>query len=321
MLPLPSYHWCYTGHYLDNMEWDKDFAKLHFIVFLWGFTAILGLLITIPSVEMVFYRTLLSALALFLLLRYRKRSFKIRWRSILLIFVTGTMIAAHWILFFVSARVSTASICLAGMATCSLWTSLFEPLVNRRSVKIYEVVLALVIIGGLYIIFSFEFNHALGLLLAVLSAMFSAIFTVINGRLAHQYNPYMITMYEMVAACLSIAIFFPFYLEYFSPSQSLQLIPTFSDWIYILILALVCTVYAFSVSVEIMKRISAYAVNLTVNLEPVYGIILALIFFGEKEQMNYQFYIGTFIILLAVLSYPIINRKLKRKALDTDTLR
>ena len=303
------------------MKIEKDYVKLHFIVFLWGFTAILGLLITIPPVEMVFYRTLLAAMALYIILTVGKRSLKLTRRAAGVIFITGVMIAVHWILFFLSARISTASVCLAGMATTTLWTSFFEPVVNKRSIKIFEVVLGLVIIGGLYIIFSFEFDHTLGLILAILSAMFGAMFSVINGRLTHRYDPYVITMYEMGAACLSIVFFFPFYKIFFSETRALQLIPTGLDWVYLAILALACTVYAFSVSVEIMKRLSAYAVNLTINLEPVYGIILALIIFGDKEKMNLQFYIGTIVILLAVLSYPLINKRFKRKALEADNLR
>lgn len=303
------------------MNIEKDYIKLHFIVFLWGFTAILGLLISIPPVEMVFYRTLIAALALFALLTAVKKPLIVPRRAFLIIFFTGALIAAHWILFFLSARVSTAYVCLAGMATCTLWTSFFEPLVNRRSVKFFEVGLGFIIIGGLYVIFSFEFDHTLGLLLAILSAMLAAIFSVINGRLTHSFNPYVITMYEMAGACLSIIIFFPFYIRFFAEGQALQLTVNAEDILYLLILALICTVYAFSVSVEIMKRISAYAVNLTVNLEPVYGIILALIFFGDKEKMNPQFYLGTAIILIAVLSYPLFNRYYKRKALDTDNLR
>ena len=300
---------------------NSDYIRLHFIVFIWSFTAILGLLISIPPVEMVFFRTLIAAVTLLVLLFIFGRSLKLPRRSFLIIVFTGTVIAAHWILFFLSARVSNASICLAGMATCTLWTSLFEPLVNRRSFKFFEIALGLVIIAGLYVIFRFEFNHALGLLLAVLSAMLGAIFSVINGRLTHSHDPYVITMYEMAGACMSILLFFPFYSHFMAGGYTLQLIPTFEDWWYLSILAIICTVYAFSVSVEIMKRISAYAVNLTVNLEPVYGIILALLIFGDKERMNPQFYVGTSIILIAVLSYPLLNKRYNRKALDIDNLR
>jgi len=302
------------------MSQTKDYIKLHFIVWIWGFTAILGLLISIPSVEIVFYRTLLAFIALGLLLHFRKRNFSLGHNEILKILSTGVLIAAHWILFFAAARVSTASVCLAGMATCSLWTSFIEPAFNKRRINMVEVLLGLVVIVGLYVIFRFEFDHALGLTMAVLSAFLSALFTVINGQFIKKHNPFMITFYEMIGACLGTALFFPIYMAYFSDG-ALNLSPTPLDWLYLAILAGVCTVYAYSISVELMKRISAFVINLTVNLEPVYGIILAVLIFGEKEQMASGFYVGTLIILSAVLSYPLINRYRKRKAMQVDHLR
>ncbi|ELR70520.1 Putative permease [Fulvivirga imtechensis AK7] len=303
------------------MSTTKDYLKLHFIVWIWGFTAILGLLITIPSVEIVWYRTMLAFMALGVVLHFRKHNFLLGYKEVLKILGTGFIIAAHWILFFAAARVSTASVCLAGMATCSLWTSFVEPWVNKRSIKLFEVILGLVVIGGLYIIFRFEFNHALGLAMAVVSAFLAALFSVINGQLTKKHNPYMITFYEMLGAFLGTSVFFPIYITFFAEDGMLQLVPTAMDWLYLLVLAVICTVYAFSVSVELMKRISAFVVNLTVNLEPVYGIVLAVLVFGEKEQMQPGFYLGTFIILLSVLAYPVINKRLKRKALEVDNLR
>ena len=297
-----------------------DYLKLHFIVLIWGFTAILGLLISIPAVEIVFYRTLIASSTLALILYFRKFNFRIGGKQVLKILGTGVLIAAHWILFFAAARVSTASVCLAGMATCSLWTSFLEPLLNRKKVKAFEVVLGLIVISGLYVIFRFEFNHALGLFMALVSAALAALFSVINGKLTQRHNPYMITFYEMLGACIGTVAFFPIYKTYYSP-EGLNLIPTSMDWLWLAILAIICTVYAFSVSVELMKRVTAFVVNLTVNLEPVYGIILAVIIFGEKEEMKPGFYLGTFIILLSVLAYPVINRYYKRKALPLDNLR
>ena len=292
------------------MSTAKDYIQLHFIVFLWGFTAILGLLISIPSVEIVFWRTLLAAAGLGVLLLLRKRDFKIGFVEGLKIGGTGVLISLHWILFFASARVSTASVCLAGMATCSLWTSLLEPILFKRSIKLFEVMLGTVVIIGLYVIFRFEFDHALGLTMAIVSAILSALFSVLNAKFTHRLNPYMITFYEMLGACLGTVLFFPLYTGLFSDA-GLKLLPKGLDWVYILILALVCTVYAYSISVELMKRMTAFVVNLAVNLEPVYGIILALIIFGEKEQMQPGFYLGTAIILLSVLAYPILNRLFK----------
>jgi len=299
----------------------KDYLQLHFIVLLWGFTAILGKLITIPAVELVFYRTLLAAFFLWMLLFLRRRQFTIGRQEILKTTATGLLIAAHWILFFVSARIATVSICLVGMSTVALWTSILEPIMTGKAFKWYEVVLGLVVIIGLYIIFHFEFDHALGLLLAVVSAILAAVFTILNAGFTRKHNPYMITFYEMFGACVGTALFFPVYSNYLSESGVLRLTPTALDWLFLLILALACTVYAYSVSVELMKRISAFMMNLTINLEPVYGIILAVIIFGDQERMTSGFYLGAAMILVCVLAYPLLNKFFGSKTLGLDNLR
>ena len=298
----------------------KDYLTLHFIVLIWGFTAILGLLIKIPSVEVVFYRTLIASLGLFVVLKFWKRPLRINSsKNIWIILGTGGLIAAHWILFFLSARISNASVCLAGMATCSLWTSLIEPISQGRKIKGFEVLLSIIAFIGIGVIFNVEFEYLLGLLTAVLSAFIASVFTVINGRLTKTYDPYVITFYEMVGACAATAMFFPIYSTYFV--DGLLLNPSTSDWLYLSVLAVICTVYAYSISVELMKRLSAFSINLVVNLEPVYGIILALIIFGDSEEMSPGFYLGTLLILTSVLLYPLLNKRYKKKALSTDIIR
>ena len=295
----------------------KDFLQLHFIVMLWGFTAILGVLISIPAVEMVFYRTLLAAAGLYVLLRYRGLqlwSGKGPMGSMLL---TGILIAAHWILFFAAARVSSVSICLAGMATGSLWTSILEPLVMRRPFKWYELFLGGVVILGLYVIFRFEFDHALGLSMAIASAFLSSAFTVINSRLTQHHNHFLITFWEMIGACLAIILFFPVYTMTLAEGGVLMLGLNWVDVACLLALALVCTVYAYSVSVELQKRLSAFTVNLTVNLEPIYGILLAILIFKEHKQLTTGFFMGTLIILSAVLIYPVLVRLERKRQLHT----
>lgn len=299
----------------------KDYLHLHFLVLIWGFTAILGLLISIPAVEVVFYRTLMAAAGLGILMHFRKLTFYVGKGGIIRMLLTGALIAGHWILFFASARVSTASVCLAGMATTSFWTSFLEPLVLKKRIKWYEVFLGLVVVAGLYIIFHFEFNHALGLAMALASAFLAALFTVINARFVRHHHHFQITFYEMVGACLSIILFFPIYMLSLAEGNMLQLSMTTTDFLYVSILAIICTVYAYSASIELMKKISAFSVNLTVNLEPVYGIILAVIIFGDKEKMAPGFYIGASIILLSVLAHPMLNKMYHRKYLETDTLR
>lgn len=293
----------------------KDFAKLHFIVFLWGFTAIIGKELSISAADVVLYRTGLAALVVGGFMIIRKLSFQFEPKVIAQFSITGLVIAMHWFLFFESARVSNVSISLAGMATTTLWTSLVEPIITRKSVKPIEVLLGLIVIGGLYVIFRFEFDNALGLTLAVLSALLSAIFSVLNAGFAKKHSEYAITFYEMLAACIAIAIFIPIYKVNFLKEVAGYAIPTLSDWGLIIILAIVCTVYAFSASVELMKRVSAFAVNLTINLEPVYGILMALLIYGEREQMSGGFYYGTLIIIAAVFSYPIIRRRQRKREL------
>ena len=292
----------------------KDYIHLHFLVLIWGFTAILGLLITIPSVEVVFYRTLIASATIGVwIFFFKKKISQPKGRSIVKITLTGFVIAAHWILFFAAAKVSNASVCLAGLSTTTLWTSFIEPIIFKRKIKYYEVLLGLVIMLGLYVIFQFDFNHQLGLMMGIGSAFLAALFSVINGKFTRKHDPYHITFYEMLGACLGTIIFMPFYLKFFSETGKLELALNLSDLGYILILALVCTVYAFSASVELLKRITVFMSNLTINLEPVYGIILVLLFFGEKEKMGGGFYLGTSIILVAILSYPLLNRIFKRK--------
>lgn len=290
----------------------KDYLMLHLIVLIWGFTAILGLLISLPAIELVFYRTLIASVGVAAIFLIKKKSLLLPFDQMIKVVAVGFVIALHWILFFWSARVSTASVCLAGMATTSLWTAFVEPVFNRTKIKWYEVGLGLMVISGLLVIFSFETGYWLGICMALGSAFLAAVFSVLNSRLAHRHSPYQITFYEMAGACLFTVLFMPVY-TYFLTDQGLQLIWQGYDWFWLLILGGICTVYAFSVSVELMKRLSVFSINLTINLEPVYGIVLAVLIFGESEKMTPQFYIGTGIILVSVLAYPVFNYWNKRR--------
>ena len=303
------------------MATTKDYLHLHFIVVVWGFTAILGLLISIPAWEMVFYRTLIAFLVLGMVLYFRGIPLIINYKDLLKIFFTGLLMGAHWVFFFASARVSTASVSLVGFATLAFWTSLFEPWIIKRKIRWIEVLLGLLVLLGLYIIFSFEFNYAWGLVLAIISAILAALFTVINSTFIKKHHPLLIMFYEMIGACMGIVIFSPIYINYFSPHPTLQLHIQPLDWLYIGILSLVCTVYAYSASIYLMKKISPFTISLTVNLEPVYGIILAVMIFGEKEKMTTTFYLGTVIILISVFIYPVLTRYLAGKKLKTDLMR
>ncbi len=292
---------------LDSQN-RKSYLHLHLLVLIWGFTAIVGLLVSVTPVILVFYRTIISAIALAILLLFRKMLFtKLKREEVIKMLLIGILLGAHWISFFAAARISTASVCLAGMATTSLWTSLIEPLVYKRPIKPLEVFLGLMAFSGLYVVFSFELDHALGLGVAVFSAILAATFTVANSKLVKKHSAMVITFYEMIGASLVSLIFGAVY--YFnSPANSISIVPLLSDWPWILFLALVCTVYASTMATQLMKYFTPYLVNLTINLEPVYGITLAFLIFGEKERMTDGFYYGTLIIILAVLLYPVLSR-------------
>lgn len=293
------------------MATTTDYLKLHFVVFLWGFTAIIGKLVTIPSVEMVFYRTLLAAIGMCAVIIVMRGSFKVSSSDLIKLILTGFIVAFHWITFFASGRISNPSTSLVGFATCSLWAALLEPLVKKSKIQVVEVGLGVVVIIGLYIIFSFNFQYPLGLFLGILSGLTCAIFAVINSQLVSRVSSLTITFYEMIGACLGVVIFLPFYKNQWALDGVLRLVPTLTDWMWIGILSLVCSVYAYAVAINLTRKLSVFFIQLTLNLEPVYGIILALFVFGEQEVMNWNFYLGTVVILGAVLAYPLVKNKLK----------
>jgi len=278
---------------------------------LWGITSILGMEISMPTTDVVLYRTGIAALALLILMKFRKQSIKLEKSDLIKILCTGMIVATHWVLFFESARVSTVSVCLAGMATVTFWTSLLEPILGKRKVKVFEVALGLVAVVGIAIIFQFEFDNALGLILAIAAAFLSAFFYVLNSHYTKKHSPYVITFYEMIGACFTLLIFIPIYQTTILNTDVGYAIPTTRDIGFLLVLSLACTVYAFAESVELMRRISAFMVNLSINLEPIYGIIMAVLIYGDKEKMSSGFYWGTLIILASVLGYPWLNKRFR----------
>jgi drug/metabolite transporter (DMT)-like permease len=286
----------------------SDYLKLHFIVLLWGSTAVLGKLISIPAVEMVFYRTLLATIGMLLLIILTRGQLKVSFRDFLKLILVGLLVGAHWIAFFASGQISTASVSLVGFATASLWTAILEPLTNKRRIQFLEIGLGIFVLIGLYIIFHFDFAFYWGLFLGILSGLLLAIFAVVNSHLVKRIPSATITLYEMAGAFIFCSAFLPLYQNYWAVDHLLRLSPTALDWLYISILAIVCSVYAYSLSVELMKRVSVFVIQLTLNLEPVYGIIMAVWLLGEGKYLNTSFYFGTAIILAAVFFYPLLKR-------------
>lgn len=291
------------------MATRPDYIKLHFIVFLWGFSAILGKLVTIPAVEMILHRGILAAAGMAIVIFATRGTFQVGRVDLVKLILIGFIVALHWVTFFGSARVSNVSVSLVGFATNSLWTAMLEPWFNKTRVKKFELLLGLVVLFGLYVIFSFDFQYKLGLFFSIIAGLTSALFSIFNSRMVRTISAYTITFYEMIGIVIGLTLFLPVYKFTWAENHTLQLIPSLWDWLYIGLLAGVCSVYAYSTAVELMKKVSVFLIQLSLNLEPVYGIIMAVIIFGDKEKMGLSFYAGTLIILTAVLLYPFLKRR------------
>jgi len=276
----------------------KNNLHLHLLVFIAGFTAILGELITIEAISLVWYRMLIAGILMYLYLRFTRTSTKISLKVIFKFLIAGVIIALHWITFFASIKAANISIALAMFSTGAFFAALIEPFFFNRKIIWYEILFGIIVVFGVYLIIDSEIKYLTGILLGISSAFFSSLFAVINGRFVENYRASVISFYEFIGGILFISsyLFFAetgFSYDFFMLSST--------DWIYLLILASICTAYAFIGSVHVMKLISPYTVVLTYNLEPIYGIILAILFFGESEIMSANFYYGAILILLTVL--------------------
>lgn len=275
----------------------KNQLHLHFIVFIWGFTAILGALISIDAVPLVWYRVLLAFVALFLFLKFRKVSFNENWADLLRLAFGGLLVALHWVTFFHAIKISTVSTTLITLSSSAFFVVLIKPFFERKKFQMYELLLALMAILGFVIIFRSETLYKTGILFALLSAFLVALFSVLNSRFIQKYSGGKIAFYELFFAWIFLSVVLLFEGEI---SMSLLKVSR-SDWIYLLVLALICTAYPFVVATNLLKKMSPFTIVLTNNLEPVYGIILALIIFGDKEMMSPEFYLGALVILSSVL--------------------
>ncbi len=293
------------------MRNDKllNYLHLHFIVFIWGFTAVLGALISLEAIPLVWYRMLLATIIIFVFLKIRKEKLKFSLKTLSGFALAGIIIALHWLTFFGAIKASNVSVTLAVLSTGAFFASLLEPLLYGRKIILYEVLFGLVVVGGLYVIFDVEGSYTLGIILALISAFLSALFSVINGKFVLKHKASTISFYELMFGVLGISIYLAiagkFTTDFFTVSAH--------DWMYLIILASACTAYAFIASIHVMKWISPYTVMLTINMEPIYGIILALIVLGDSENMSPQFYYGAGIILLTVVANGIIKITQERK--------
>lgn len=289
----------------------KHYLHLHLLVFIAGFTAILGELITIGSFALVWYRMAIAGVLMWLYIKFTKLNIKVTKKAIFLFSVAGVIIALHWITFFEAINQANVSIALAMFSSGAFFASFIEPIFFKRRILAYEIFFGLLVILGVFLITSSEMGYINGIILGLLSALFSTLFAVINGRFIENYRATVISFYEFISGVLFLTLFIllsgqSFNAEFFTLSNS--------DWLYIFILASICTAYAFIGAVEVMRYISPFTVILSYNLEPIYGIAMALILFPETEKMSQQFYIGAALVIVTVLMDAVFKNYKKRKA-------
>ncbi len=287
----------------------KSYFHLHFIVFIWGFTAVLGKLISLDALPLVWYRMLIAVSIIFVYIKMAKISLQVSRRLLFGFLFSGLVIAMHWFTFFQAIKVSNISVTLACLSTGALFASVLEPLFYGKKIVFYEVLFGLFVVFGLGIIFRVEGNYIEGILLALTSAFLSALFSVINGKFAKYNDAAVITFYELLGG----VGFFSLYLLFNGSFTQDFFTISLEDLLWLLVLGSFCTAYAFLASVKVMKYLTPYTVMLTINLEPIYGIILGILVFTESEKMSTDFYIGAAIILITVILNSVLKNYKKVK--------
>ncbi|WP_276359867.1 EamA family transporter [Daejeonella sp. H1SJ63] len=292
----------------SNSPVSRNLIILHITVFIWGFTGILGALISIEATYLVWYRVLIAFISLYAYFRIRKISIRVSSETFFKLFFTGAIVALHWILFFHSIKSSTVSVALVSLSSLTLFTAILEPLLKKQKISRLEVVTGVLIISGIYMIFTFESQYTFGIICGLLSALCASIFSIINSKQIQNRPAPIISFYELIGAWVWVSVYL-----LISKGLKAPVSLNFSDLTYLLLLGTVCTSLAYVAGVAVMKELSAFRVALITNLEPVYGIILAFIFFGKKEQMTLGFYAGAIIVLSTIFMYPYIKNRKKKK--------
>ena len=279
--------------------------RLQFIVLLWGFTGVLGKLIQTNAIPLTWYRVAIASVVLFLILRLRKISLKVSRQEFFLLLGIGCFIGLHWMTFFGAIKVSNVAVALSTLSTGALFTAFLEPIFFKRKVQISEIVLAIIVSACILLIYNASPDYWLGILLGIICSFLSALFSVCNGKIHHRFPAQKIMFYEMLGGLFIVSLLLPFFNGYHSLINEVS----WKDFGYLLLLGSLFTAYPMIESVRLMKFISPFTLLLNVNLEPVYGIILAFLIFGESEKMTPLFYIATLIMILTIIVNGLIKKR------------
>ena len=276
----------------------KAFLQLHAAIFLAGFTGVLGRLITINEGLLVWYRMFFSAVFLLALSFFSKKIKFLPWRQALPLIGIGAIVALHWVFFYGSVKYANVSVSLVCFSTMGFFSAFLDPLISKRKMDLIEILLGIMVMLGVYLIFHFDQAYRWGIIYGIISSILAAVFTIINKKYVDKHDAQIITFYELGGGWLSLNFVLPFYLQFVDFSSYF---PNLSDFLWLLVLSLFCTVLAFNLSIKALKKISPFTVNLSYNLEPVYGILLAFVIYKEHLDLEISFYAGLLIIFLTVV--------------------
>lgn len=282
----------------------RNTLMLHFTVLVWGFTGVLGELISVSALHLVWYRVTIAAVSLLLYFFLTKQTYIVSPKKAAQFLAVGVIVGLHWVFFFHSIKVSTVSVTLVTISSVTLFTAILEPLLNRKKISTSDLGIGLVIIIGIYFIFTFEFQYFWGIVYGLICAFLASIFSILNARMVKSADPGVITFYEMIGAAIGVSI-----IMLFSGGFDERMLLSQDDLVFLLLLGVMCTAVAYVLGVAVMRELSAFTVALTVNLEPIYGILLALLIFGEREAMSLGFYVGAVVVLAAVFVYPYVKTR------------
>ncbi len=276
----------------------KALLQIHIAVLLWGFTGVLGKAITLSAPVLVWYRMLLTAVFMAVILTYRKQWVKIKKGDMKQLALVGFLMALHWVAFYGSIKFANASIALVCLSTTPVFTTIFNKLIHKSKYDPLELLLGIVALAGMYLIYQFQQLYVKGIVAGIIAALLAALFTVLNKRIAHKYPSRTMVFYEMATGWAFVSLLMPLQIYY---ARDTILLPQTLDWLWLIVLSLCCTVWAQSLALNALKYISSFTATLSVNLEPVYGIILAFLIYEENNQLHTGFFAGMALILLSVL--------------------
>jgi drug/metabolite transporter (DMT)-like permease len=287
----------------------KAFFQLHIAVFLAGFTGVLGRLITLNEAVLVWYRMMITCTVLWALLLFRKRKPAASRRLFLQASSVGFILALHWVTFYAGIKISNVSTALVCLSSMGFFTAILEPVMLRRPFDIIEVFLGLLAIAGISIVFHFDPRFKTGIIISLFSALLASIFPVLNRQILQKMDAETATRYQLSGGFLFITLLMPVYLHYFPVNR---LLPSLSDWAWLLVLGIVCTVLAYDLFMKALQKIPAFTVNLSYNLEPIYGVAMAFLIYREDKEVSPGFYYGFCLIIAAVVLQTLRVKKISR---------